>query len=89
MLKRIANRIKAKKEHKNRMSELHWLLPFNIELDTRKVINKQVLFNELLEATNANPNDPIALLSIERSIEDAKLMGFVTEFYTKSEIYNK
>ena len=89
MLKRITNRIKAKKEHKNRMSELHWLLPFNSELDTRKVINKQVLFNELLEATNANPNDPITLLSIERSIEDAKLMGFVTEFYTKSEIYNK
>lgn len=89
MLKRIINRHKAKKEHKNRLTELHWNLSFNYTVETIKTINKQILLNELMEACGASPNDSIALISIDRAIEDAKTLGKVTELYTKSETYNQ
>lgn len=88
MLKRIINRNKARKEHNERMTELHWNLNFYNTVNTIKSINKQILLNELMEACGASPNDSIALLAIDRAIEDGKKLGMVTEFYTKSETYN-
>lgn len=88
MLKRIINRHKAKKEHKNRLTELHWNLRFHHAVETIKTINKQILLNELMEACGANPNDSIALVSIDRAIEDGKALGMITELYNKSETYN-
>ena len=89
MLKTIINRYKAKKEHKNRITSPLWDLQFNHMVNTIKAINKQILLNELMEACGAKPNDSIALLSIDRAIEDARALGKVTEFYTKSETYSK
>lgn len=89
MLKTLINRYKAKKEHKNRMTNPLWDLQFNHMVDTVKAINKQILLNELMECCGASPNDSIALLSIDRAIEDARTLGKVTEFYTKSETYNQ
>lgn len=87
MLKRIINRRKAKKEHNERMTELHWNLSFNRTVETIKTINKQILLNELMEACGASPNDSIALISIDRAIEDGKALGMITELYNKSETY--
>ena len=87
MLKRIINRRKAKKEHNERMTELHWNLSFNRTVETIKTINKQILLNELMEACEASPNDSIALISIDRAIEDGKALGMITELYNKSETY--
>lgn len=87
MLKRIINRHKAKKEHNERMTELHWNLNFYRTVETIKTINKQILLNELMEACNADPNDSIALVSIDRAIEDGKALGMITELYNKSETY--
>ena len=89
MIKTLINRYKAKKEHKNRMTDPLHNLQFNQTVDTIKAINKQVLLNELMEACAANPNDSIALLAIDRAIEDGKKLGMITEFYTKSETYNQ
>ena len=89
MLKRIINRHKAKREHNNRMTNPLWNLSFNHAVNTIKAINKQILLNELMEACGASPNDSIALVNIDRAIEDAKALGKVTELYTKSETYNQ
>ena len=64
-----------------------WNLSFNHAVNTIKAINKQILLNELMEACGANPNDAIALVSIDRAIEDGKALGMITELYNKSETY--
>lgn len=87
MLKTIINRYKAKKEHNNRMTSPLWDLSFNHTVNTIKAINKQILLNELMEACGANPNDSIALVSIDRAIEDGRALGMITELYNKSELY--
>ena len=92
MLKTIKKHIirnKAKKEHKNRMTSPLWNLRFNDTLNTIKAINKQILLNELIESTNIDSNDIIAILTLDKAIEDGKALGMITELYTKSETYNQ
>ena len=88
-IKKHIRRNKAKHEHAERVTNPMWNLSFNHAVNTIKAINKQILLNELMEACGANPNDSIALVSIDRAIEDARTLGKVTEFYTKSETYNQ
>ena len=92
MLKTIKKHIRrnlAKKEHNNRMTNPLCDLSFNHTLETIKAINKQILLNELLEASGTDSNDVIAILAIDKAIEDGKALGMITELYTKSEAYNQ
>ena len=87
MIKRIINRYKAKKEHKNRIINPLYNLNFNLFVDTVKSVNKQVLLNELIESTGIDSNDIIAILTLDKAIEDGKALGMITELYNKSETY--
>ena len=89
MLKTLLNRYKAKKDHKQRITNPLYNLNFNLFVDTVKSVNKQVLLNELIESTGIDSNDIIAILTLDKAIEDGKALGMVTEFYTKSETYNQ
>lgn len=83
MIKKLINRYKAKQEHKNR--KVFYNLDFNNQLELRKVINKQILLNNLMEVTNTAPDDLIAICNLDKVIEDGKKFGIITEFYTKGE----
>lgn len=87
MIKKLINRYKAKQEHKNRITSPTWDLQFNNHVEQVKAINKQILLNNLMEVTNTSPNDIIAICNLDRTIEDGRINGMITELYTKPEGY--
>ena len=80
---------RAKHEHAERVTNPMWNLNFNHTVETIKTINKQILLNNLIEASGVNPNDSIAIMNIDRAIEDGKALGMITEFYTTPEEYKQ
>ena len=81
MIKKLINRYKAKQEHKNRTE--FYNLDFNYHVEQVKAINKKVLLNNLMEVTNTAPDDILAILNLNKVIEDGRDNGMITEFYTR------
>ena len=88
-IKKYITRTSARKEHNNRITNPLYNLGFNNTVEAIKAINKQILLNELLEASGTDSNNVIAILAIDKAIEDGKALGMITELYTKSETYNQ
>lgn len=89
MIKKLINRWKARKEHKERMQEpYYWNMRFNETLKTIQHENKQKLLKQLMEVTNTSPDDNDFIEYLDALIEKNKRKGIVTELYTKLEDYN-
>lgn len=88
MIKKLINRYKARKEHKQRMQEpYYWNMQFNDALTIIKHNNKQKLLQQLMEVTNTSPDDKDFIEYLNDLIEKNKRKGIVTELYTKLEDY--
>lgn len=89
MIKRLINRYKARKEHKQRMQEPYWDMRFNEALKIIQHNNKQKLLQQLMEVTNTSPDDKDFIEYLNDLIEKNKRKGIVTELYTKLEEYKQ
>lgn len=84
LITKLINRLKAKKEHENRLNGKGWILNFNETLNIIKEHNKKVLLHELMEVTNTHEWDIPTISELSALIEQRKKEGLVTELYTKN-----